>query len=77
MLFARFVVQQHLALDGVLHGRFGKFVRRRGGYGGFQRVVGGARVATGIDGDLLQQVERRGDFQFAQPALAIRQRALQ
>src|ERR1035441_3749881 len=77
VLFARFVVEQHLALDGVLHGRFGKFVRRRSGYGGFQRVVGGARIAAGVDGDLLQQGGRRGDFQFAQTAFAIGQSALQ
>jgi hypothetical protein len=45
--------------------------RLRGGGRGFQRVVGLARVAVGVDGDLLQQ------FVGALPAATDRQRALQ
>ena len=55
VLFAALVVEQHLALHGVLHGLRGELARGRRGRGGFQGVVRLAPVAVGVDGDLLQQ----------------------
>jgi len=68
VLFARLIVEQHLALDHGFDGlaverAFASHARR-----GFQNVVGAARVAVGVDRDLLQQVAGRGQFQRLEAA---------
>ena len=65
VFLAGLVVEQNFALDGVFHQRFGDRraplrIARGCRYGGFKRVVRGARVAVGEHRNLPQKLV--GDF---------------
>src|SRR2546426_11349929 len=79
MLFARFVVQQQLALQHVLEKRGSNDappVRlwRGAQRHGLQRVVGGARVAVGELGDAFEQIIAGLDLLAAKAALGVGER---
>ncbi len=76
VLLAAFVVEQNLALGGVLDrlgGQFRAFGSRADG--GFESVVGRARVTVRVRSNRLQKVVRSSDMATAEAMLFIHQGA--
>ncbi len=78
MFFARFVVEQDFLLQRVLEDGVGDFSSFAGSCRrDFEHVVGHAGIAARVHGYLLQEFISRTHFHFAQPALAVFERASQ
>src|SRR5437899_10025107 len=79
MLFARFVVQQHLALQNVFEKRGSNDappvgLGRGAEHHGLERVVGGTRVAVGELGDAFEQIIANLDLLAPKAALGVGER---
>src|SRR6202142_559942 len=74
VLLAGLVVEQHLALDRILHRLVRKLLVLGRRHRRLERVVGGARIAVGEDGNLLEQLVRGANLQVAEAVLAVVQR---
>src|SRR5271157_5380953 len=82
MLLTPFVVEKHLALDGVLDDGFGDegstfLVSGRCGYRSLQGVVSSARIAVGEDSDLPQQVVGNDDWLAPEASFLVIQGAME
>ena len=69
VLLTGLVVEQHLPFDHCLYRLAFEQPSRRHARCQLQDVIRGARVAVGVNGDLLQQFFRRGELQDLQRAL--------